>query len=168
MSLWWRHNIYLWRHNGARCWKIAPKPFVYTDPKIILTYHNFLFGKTIWDWIERYFLNSGIFPKSRCLFYQSVPHCLRFYHCEPQVQKLLDFFIHLSIPALGQFVTIKTSQGEFSCGKTLFHQETTYFTQKNVFFLTRYRSPNGPHLLRMAQPIRSPEILEPPWSVLDT
>ena len=34
--------------------------------------------------------------------------------------------------------------------------------------MARYRSPNGPHLLLMVQPIRSPEILEPPWSVLDT
>ena len=120
--------------TNISCWKIAPKPFAYNDPKITLNYYTFISGKTIQDWIERYFINSGIFPKSRCLFYQSVPHCLRFYHYEPQVQKLLDFSIHLSIPALGQFVTIKTSQGEFSCGKTLFHPETTYFTHKKCFF----------------------------------
>ena len=38
----------------------------------------------------------------------------------PLFKKLLDFSIHLLIPAYGQFVTIKTSQDEFSFGKTLF------------------------------------------------
>ena len=70
---------------------------------------------------------------------------------------MLDFSIHLLIPAEGQFVTIKTSQDEFSFGKTLFQPETTYFTQIEDFFLARYISPNGPHLFRMVQPIRSPE-----------
>ena len=36
------------------------------------------------------------------------------------LKKLLDFSIHLLIPAYGQFVTIKTSQDGFSFGKTLF------------------------------------------------
>ena len=75
----------------------------------------------------------------------------------PLFKKLLDFSIHLLIPAKGQFVTIKTSQDEFSFGKTVFHSKTTYFTHKEDFFLARYRSLNGPHLLRMVQPIKSPE-----------
>ena len=75
----------------------------------------------------------------------------------PLFKKLLDFPIHLLIPAWGHFVTIKTSQDEFSFGIILFHQETTYFTHKEDFFPAKYRSPNGPHLLPMVQPIRSPE-----------
>ena len=44
-----------------------------------------------------------------------------------------------------------------------------YLTAKQLIsFLGRHRSPNWPHLLRVVQPIRSPEILEPLWSVLDT
>ena len=54
----------------------------------------------------------------------------------PQVtlfkKKMLDFSIHFLIPA--HFVTIKTSQDEFSVGKTLLHPETTYFTHKEDFF----------------------------------
>ena len=74
----------------------------------------------------------------------------------PLFPKLFDFSIHLLIPAYGQFVTIKTSQDEFSFKKKL------YFTPKQLtshtrFFLAKYRSPNGPHLFRMVQPIRSPE-----------
>ena len=43
----------------------------------------------------------------------------------PLFKKLFDFSIHLLIPATGQFVTIKTSQDEFSFVKTLFYPETT-------------------------------------------
>ena len=60
VSLWWRHDIYLWRHNGARrharakhyefsCRKIAPKPLVYIDPIILLNYYISIPGKTIYD-----------------------------------------------------------------------------------------------------------------------
>ena len=82
--------------KNISCWKIAPKPLVHIDPRIRLNYYTFIPGKTILNWIERYF-------------------------------------------------------------STLFHPETTYSTHKEDFFLARYRSPNGPHLLRMAQPITSPE-----------
>ena len=51
----------------------------------------------------------------------------------PLFPKLLDFFIHLLIPADEQFVTIKTSQDEISFKKTLFHPETTYFTHTKKF-----------------------------------
>ena len=68
----------------------------------------------------------------------------------PLFKKLLDFSIQVLISAWGQFVTIKTSQDEFSFGQISFYPKTTYF-------LARYRSPNGPHLLQMVQPIRSPQ-----------
>ena len=68
--------------TNISCWKIAPKPLVYIDPRILLNYCTLISGETIQDWIERYFSNSGIFPKFRSLFHQSVPHCLRFYLCD--------------------------------------------------------------------------------------
>ena len=74
------------------------------------------------------------------------------------LKKMQDFSITLLIPANGQFVTIKTSQDEFSFTKTLYHPETTYFIQRKWFFMARYRSPNGPHLLREDQPIRPRKI----------
>ena len=44
----------------------------------------------------------------------------------------------------------------FILGK-LFSQRNNLFHTQKRFFLARYRSPNGPHLLRMVEPIRSPE-----------
>ena len=41
----------------------------------------FLFGKTLWDWIDRYFWNFGIFSNFECFLCWSVPHCLRYFHC---------------------------------------------------------------------------------------
>ena len=67
--------------TNISCWKIAPKPLAYIDPRILLNYYTFILGNKIWNWVERYFSNSGIFPNFSCLFHQSVPHCLRFYHC---------------------------------------------------------------------------------------
>ena len=46
---------------------------------------------------------------------------------------MLDFFIHLLIPAYGQFVTIKTSQGEFSFGKLYFSQKQLISHIKTIF-----------------------------------
>ena len=142
------------------CWKIAPKPLVYIDPRIILKYYTFIPGKTIK--IESgdvfqilvYFQNCDVNFINR---YLTVWGFTIVFPQFPLFPKLLDFFIHLLIPAYGQFVTMKTSKDEFSFKKTLFHPKTTYSHTKIRFFLGRYRSPNGPHLFRMVQPIRSPE-----------
>ena len=145
--------------TNISCLKIVPKLLVYIAPRILWNYYAFVSGKTIKDWIEWHFSNSGIFPKFRCIFYQSIPHCLRFNHCVPTspiISKMVSFSIHLLIPAYGQFATIKTSQEEFFFGKTLFQQKQLISHTKTIF-LARYRSPNETHLLRMVQPIRSPE-----------
>ena len=144
--------------TNISCWKIAPKPLVYIDPRILLNYCTFIPGKTIKDWIERYVSNSGIFPKLRCLFHQSIPHCLRFYHCVfaiPNISKIVTFicwFMHMD------------NLSPYRLHRTSSPFKRLYFTPKQLishtkkrFFLARYRSPNGPHLFRMVQPIRSPE-----------
>ena len=89
------------------CWKIAPKPLVYIDPRILLNYCTLISGETIQDWIERYFSNSGIFPKFQSLFHQSVPHCLRFYLCHRMISTL---------------------------GKLYFTQKQLISHKKNIFF----------------------------------
>ena len=70
------------------------------------------------------------------------------YHCvsaSPIMEFSLDFSIHLLISAKGHFVTIKTSQDEYSFGKTLFRLETTYVTQKEDFFFWQGTNPQmGP------------------------
>ena len=157
--------------TNISCWKIALKPLVYIDPRILLNYCTLISGETIQDWIERYFSNSGIFPKFRSLFHQSVPHCLRFYLCvsaSPITSKIVRFFHSFVDSCIGTICHHKDFTGRVLLWENFIHTETTYFTHTKIFFLARYISPNGPHLLRMAQPIRSPEILEPPWSVLDT
>ena len=86
----------------------------------------------------------------------------------PLFKKLLDLSIHLLIPTYGQFVTIKTSQDEFSFGKTLFHTETTYFTHKEEFFWQGTDPQMGLICSEWYSQSDRRKILEPPWSVLDT
>ena len=86
----------------------------------------------------------------------------------PLFQKLLDSSIHLLILAYGQFVTIKTSQGEFSFGKTLFQPETTYFTHKDDFSWQGTDPQMSPICSEWYSQSDRRKILEPPWSVLDT
>ena len=64
--------------TNISCWKIAPKLH--------------------WYLVKLFKIEaSDIFqiPKVRCLFYQSVPHCLWFYHCvsaSPIIPKIVRFF----------------------------------------------------------------------------
>ena len=77
-------------------------------------------------------------------------------------QKLFDVFINLLIPVEGQFVTIKTSQDDFS---------QFYFYLKQLilhtFFFCQDADPQiGPMCSEWySQPDRR-NFLEPPWSVL--
>ena len=80
----------------------------------------------------------------------------------PLFKKLLDSFIHLLIPAQGQFATIKTSQDEFSFGKTLFHPETTYFTHKKDYFWQGTDPQMGPICPEWYSQSDRRKILEPP------
>ena len=92
VSLWWSHNIYLWRHNGARRHARA-KHYEYfmlgNCTQITRVYWSknpfeLLYIYTWWNNLRLYraiFFKSWIISKFRCLFYQSIPHCLRFYHC---------------------------------------------------------------------------------------
>ena len=123
--------------TNISCWKIAPKALVYIDPRILLIYYIFIPGKTIQDWIERYFSYSAIFPNFDVYFINRYLTVWGFTIVFPQVplfKKLLEFSFHLLIPAQGQFVTIKTSQDEFPFGKNFFCTETTYFTHRKDFF----------------------------------
>ena len=130
--------------TNISCWKIAPKPLVYIDPRILLNYYTFIPGKTIKDWIERYFPNSGIFPKFRCLFYQSVPHCLRFSHCvsaSPIILKIVRFFHSFVDSCTGTICHHKDFTGQVLLWENLFHPETTYFTHKDDFFSGKVQIP---------------------------
>ena len=67
-SLWWRHNVYSWRHNGVCLhtrgqvlWTFHPfKQYPNHLCILIQDSHVFLSGKTMWDWLDRYFWNCGI------------------------------------------------------------------------------------------------------------
>ena len=70
--------------------------------------------------ILEYFINFDVYFINRYLTVQGITIVF------PQVplfKTLLDISIHLLIPAYGQLVTIKTSQDEFSFGKTSFTQK---------------------------------------------
>ena len=70
LSIRWRRNIYLWRHNGPGVMraflKIKPGLLPYICIRIVLNYRTCLAGQTISDWIERHFLNCRISPNCQC------------------------------------------------------------------------------------------------------
>ena len=146
VSLWWRHNLYLWRHNGAR--RHARAKHLIHVGKLHPNHSRILIQESFWITIHLYLVkqfkieSSDIFQIPE-YFQKFVVYFINRYLTVwgftivfpqvPLLKKMLDFAIHLLIPAWGQFVTIKTSQDEFSFGKTLFHPETTYFTHKEDF-----------------------------------
>ena len=182
MSLWWRHNIYLWRHNGARrrarqtlrifhVGKLHPNhSCILIQESFWITIHLYLVKRfkiessDIFQILE-YFENFDVYFINR---YLTVWGFTIVFPQVPIFRKLLDFSIHLLIPEYGQFVTIKTPQDEFSFGKTLFQPETTYFTHKDDFSwqgTDPQMSPIGSEWYSQSD---RRKILEPPWSVLDT
>ena len=122
--------------TNISCWKIAPK------------HSCILIQESFWIIIHLYLVKQFKFESSDIFqileYFQNFDVCFinryltvwGFAIVFPQVplfKKMLDFSIHLLIPAQGQFVTIKTSQDEFSLGKPLFHPETSSFTHKEDF-----------------------------------
>ena len=126
--------------TNISCSKIAPKLLVYIDPRILLNYYSFIPGKTIKDWIERYFSNSGICPKFQCLFCRSVPHCMRFYHCvsaSPILKKNVRFFHSFDDSCIGIICHHKDFTGRvilwencISPRNNLFHTQRRFFSGK--------------------------------------
>ena len=88
--------------TNISCWKIAPKPLVYIDPRIFLNYYTFIPGKQlkikssdIFQILD-YFQNFDIYFNNRYLTVWG------FTIVFPQVlllKKMLDFSTHLLIPA---------------------------------------------------------------------
>ena len=116
--------------TNISCWKSVPNArewFGY-NPIILLNYYTFI--------------------------HQSVPHCLRFYHCVssiPIISKIVRFFHSFVNSCIGTICHHKDFTGRvllwenfISPRKNLFH------TQKNMFY-------GKVQILRMVQPIRSPE-----------
>ena len=157
--------------TNISCWKIAPKTLVYIDPIIFLNYYTFIPGKTNWDWIERYLSNARIFPKFRYLFYQSVPHRLRFYHCVssiPIISKTVRFFHSFVDCCIGTICHHKDFTGRVLLWENLFHPETTYFTHKKDFLWQGNDPQMGPICSEWYSQSYRRKSLEPPWSVLYT
>ena len=106
------------------------------------------------------FSNSGIFPKFRGIFYQSVPHCMRFYHCVPAsliISKIVRFFHSFVDSYIWTICHHKYFTARVLLWENFISARNHLFHTQRRFFLARYRSPNEPHLLRMVQPIRAPE-----------
>ena len=149
-------------------WKIAPKPLVYIDPRILLNYYTFIPGKATYDWIERYYSNSGIFPKFRCLFYQSVPNCLRFYHCvsaSPIIIKIVRFFHSFVDSCIGTTCHPKDFTGRVLLRENLISLRNNLSHTQRRFFTDPQMGPICPEWYSQSD---RRKILEAPWSVLDT
>ena len=158
--------------TNISCWKFAPRPLVYIDPRILLNNYTFIYlvkqfkieSSDIFQILE-YFQKFDVYFINR---YLTVWGFTIVFPQVPLFKKMLDFSIHLLIPAKGQFVTIKTSQDEFSFGKTLFRPETTYFTHKEDFLWQGTDPQMGPICSEWYSQSDRRKILEPPWSVLFT
>ena len=147
--------------TNISCWKIAPKPLVYIDPRILLNYYTFKPGK------NNLRLNRAIFFKiwnsSKVLmFILSIGTSWGFTIVFPQVplfKKNVRFFHSFVNSCIGTICHHKYFTGRVLLWKNFISPRNNLFHTKRRFFLARYRSPNGPHLFRMVQPIRSPENL---------
>ena len=132
------------RQTYISCWKIAPKPLVYIDPRILLNYCTLISGETIQDWIERYFSNSGIFPKFRSLFHQSVPHCLRFYLCvsaSPITSKIVRFFHSFVDSCIGTICHHKDFTGRVLPWENFISPRNNLFHTHKIFFSSKVHIP---------------------------
>ena len=130
--------------TNISCWKIAPKPLVYIDPRILLNYCTLISGETIQDWIERYFSNSGIFPKFRSLFHQSVPHCLRFYLCvsaSPITSKIVRFFHSFVDSCTGTICHHKDFTGRVLLWENFISPRNNLFHTQKIFFSGKVHIP---------------------------
>ena len=88
--------------TNISCWKIAPKPLVYIDPRFLLNYETFIPVKQfkiessdIFQILE-YFQNFYIYLINRHL---TVWGFTIVFPQVPLLKKMLDFSIHLLIPA---------------------------------------------------------------------
>ena len=130
--------------TNISCWKIAPKPLVYIDPRILLNYCTLISGETIQDWIERYFSDSGIFPKFRSLFHQSVPHCLRFYLCvsaSPITSKIVRFFHSFVDSCIGTICHHKDFTGRVLLWENFISPRNNLFHTQKIFFSGKVHIP---------------------------
>ena len=143
--------------TNIACWKIAPKPLVYIDPRILSNYYTFIPGKTIQDWIERYFQIPEYSQNFDVYFINRYLTVWGFTIVFPQVpllKKLLEFFHSFVDTCIGTICHHKDFTGWVLLWENFISPRNNLFhTQRRFFSL----SPNGPHLLRMVQPIRSPE-----------
>ena len=82
-----------------------------------------------------------------------LPLCFRKSHCLKNVR-----FFHAFVDScIGTIFHHKDFTGQVPLLGKLYHNQKQVISHTEEIFLTRYRSPNGPHLLRMVQPIWSPE-----------
>ena len=182
MSLWWRHNIYLWRHNGARRHARA-KHYEYFMLETCTQTTRLYWSKNPFESLYIYLVKQFKIESSD--IFQILEYFQNFYVHSikrnltggftivfPQVPlflKLLDFSIHLLIPAKGRFVTIKTSKDKFSFGKMYFAQKQHILhTTLDDFFWQGTDPQMGPICSEWYSQSDRRKILEPPWSVLDT
>ena len=166
VSLWWRHNIYLWRYNGARrhtCTKYY-KYFMLencTQTTNVYWSKNTIALLYIYTWQNNPRLTLSIFLKFsyiiRCLLYQSVPHHLRCYYyvsASPIILRIVKFFHTFVDSCIGTICHHKVFTGRVVLWENFISPRNNFFHAKKDFFLARYRFPNGSQSFRW-------KILEP-------
>ena len=146
LLLWWRHNIYLWRHNGARQHARAKhyEYFVFencTQTTGVYRRKNPIESLYIYSWQINLKLNWAIFFNNHCIFSnvwclccQSVPHWLMYNHCasvSPIIYEIIRFF-HLFVDScIGTNCHHKLFTGQVLLWeRILFHIQKYFFWQE--------------------------------------
>ena len=103
--------------------------------------------------ILEYFQNVDVYLTIGTSIFEVSQLCFRKSHC----WKSIRFFHSFVDSCIGTICHHKDFTGRVLLWENFISPRNNLFHTQRRFFLARYRSPNGPHLLRMVQPIRSLE-----------
>ena len=144
--------------TNISCWKIAPMQ----TTRVYWSKNSFEL---------HLYLVKQFKIEFRCLIYQSVPHCLKFYHCvsaSPIIKKVVKFFRSFVDSSIGTICHHKDFTGRVPLWENSFRPETTFFTHKEDFFWQGTDTQMDPICSKWYSQSDRRKILEPPWSALDT
>ena len=178
MSLWWRHNIYLWRHNGARRHARA-KHYEYfmlencTQTTGVYWSNNpfeLLYIYTRWN---NLILNRAIFFKfwnisKISIFILSIGtslfEVLPLWTASPIISKIVRFF-HSFVDSCIRTIC---HHKDFTVRVHLWENFISPGNTQKYFFWQGTDPQMGPICSEWYSQSDRRKILEPPWSVLDT
>ena len=146
--------------TNISCWKIAPNhSCLLIQESFWITIHLYLVkqfkieSSDIFQILE-YFQNFDVYFINR---YLTVWGFTIVFPQVPFLNKNVRFFHSFVDSCIWTICHHKDFTGRVILWENFISARNNLFHTQRPFFLARYRSPNEPYLLRMVQPIRSPE-----------